>query len=76
MLPPSRLAGLARDRLEYMAHLPELPSLTDFLPVISLTLALFLHGAFLCVNAALLLREASLSTLTLLLFPAAGEPSH
>ena len=39
-------AGLAKDRLEYMAHLPELPSRASFARI-TIRLMLIEHGAML-----------------------------
>ena len=67
-LPPR--AGLSRDRLEYMAHLPELPRTSDFAPVVALALAILTSAIGLTVCGVTLLWEATVSTLVLFLFPA------
>ena len=62
-------SGLTRDRLEYMAHLPELPSLLSFAPVVCLALLILLLSVVLLAVSAALLIEASYSTIILFLFP-------
>lgn len=62
-------AGLARDRLEYMAHLPELPSAWAFGRVIGLAASILAASFGLSALCLSLLWEAPMSTLTLFLFP-------
>ena len=61
--------GLARDRLEYMMHLPELPSSWAFGRVLALMASILGTSLLLIALGFFLLWDASTSTLTLFLFP-------
>ena len=65
----SLCAGLARDRLEYMMHLPELPTPWAFGRVVGFAFAIFAVSLVLNAAGIILLWEASFSTLALFLFP-------
>ena len=72
-------AGLARDRIEYMAHTPTPPSRAAWTRVVGLEVCLILVVLGAVVGGIALLHEASASMLTLFFFPAAllgAETSH
>ena len=72
-------AGLARDRIEYMAHTPTPPSRAAWVRVVGLEVCLILVVLGAVVGGVALMHEASASMLTLFFFPAAllgAETSH
>jgi len=72
-------AGLARDRIEYMAHTPTPPSRAAWVRVVGLEVCLILIVLGAVVGGVALMHEASASMLTLFFFPAAllgAETSH
>ena len=66
----SLYAGLARDRLEYMAHLPVAPTRWAYARIVGLQLSLLALAAYLVCAGIALLAEAGLSILLLFMFQA------
>ena len=65
----SLYSGLARDRLEYMAHLPNPPASAAFVRVVCLEVSVVLITLGSIVGGCRLMSEASISTLLLFFFP-------